>query len=787
MNSNRFRRLADWELRHRGWVVFGIVAGSLFALAQLPRLRFDFRPEALLEFSAEEKEFARSFREQFQVRDDLLLVALRGSDSGSVLDARGLSLLFRLTESVAANPAADGAYSLTKVPRRDLAGGLAALALGKLPPLIAGLPIAAQDVARVNAQVATSRMLPRQLISEDGSTAAIVMVIKREFEDLTLLDQPLGDLQVELEGLLSADAADAATNADRTYEIHLGGLPFIRLETVRKLKSEQRSFWPLTAALYLFFLWVLYRDLGLAVTPLLAVGLASLWGIALLPLVGSEVNVINNIVPSLILVIGVCNAIHMLHAYVEARRGGASGEEAVQQMMAELGLPVLLTSVTTAIGFASLLVARNGTLQDLGWQASAGIMMSYLALVTLLPVLVGRFGRRAAYAVSSVRRRQRLGFRPMEVLVSGVTRWPRSVLAVALVVLVLAIASGFRVPIDARVNDTFPPGHPIYESNKLVEDELGGILPLEIHLKASEAGYFTRSDRLHHVFALQKALAERPEVLDVKSVVDLIAEVHGARPDDRVMEALSPRGVPFALEALRKYQPEGLVQFVNEEASEIRIAARLSDGGIRASLTLLEWIEEVDAEWLEPFDDEVSLRLTGEAFLASRGLDFFIRDLILSSVTAGGVIFVVLVVAFRSLRMGLLSILPTVLPLALTLGLIPFYGYQLNTSTVVVFTISIGMAVDNTIHLLTRFRGARSGGLGLEEAVRETFGQTGAAVVASNLLLIGGFGVLFASTFEPIFRVAVLTTTTIGAAMLSAILVLPALLMLWGGPLGQSK
>jgi hypothetical protein len=215
------------------------------------------------------------------------------------------------------------------------------------------------------------------------------------------------------------------------------------------------------------------------------------------------------------------------------------------------------------------------------------------------------------------------------------------------------------------------------------------------------------------------------------------------------------------------------------------MAVRLSDDGIQASLRLLEEIESRRREWLEPFAGEVTMRLAGQAFLAARGLDFFIRDLFLSLVTASVMIFLVLVAVFRSLRIGLLSVLPTVLPLALTLGLIPVYGYQLNTSTTVVFTITIGMAVDNTIHLLSRFRRSRERGRPLDEAIRNTFRHAGAAVVASNLLLMAGFAILFVSDFEPVFRVAVLTSTTIGAALAAAILVLPALLALYGDPIGE--
>ncbi len=823
MTSNPFRRLADWEVRHQRWVALGLAVLTVFAIAQLPRLRFDFRPEALLEFSPEEQSFAENFNRRYGIHDNLLLIVLEGSEPGSALDARGLTLLYRLTEAAGGSDISEHTVSLTNVPRRDPASGLIALGIGTLPPLITSLPVAAADVERVRAQIGRSRMLPRQLVSEDGSTAAIVVALREQYRDHELLDRPHAELGSKLEGILETDAErvaiqsgaiqsgaiqsgaiqsgatqsgatqsgatqSGATGGDAGYRLHYGGLPFVRLETVRNLKSEQRRFWPLTFALYLGLLWLLYRDLGLAITPLIAVGLASLWGIAMLPLADSEVNVVNNIVPSLILVIGVCNAIHMLHAYAAARRHGHDGPEAAREMMAELGLPVFLTSLTTAIGFASLMVARNGTLRDLGWQASCGIMMSYLALITFLPLVVSRFGGRPARHGSATRGLgavQSAARRWLDAVVRRVEKRPRLALALTLGVFGLALASGLRVPVDSLVLDTFPPGSAVYESNRLVEEKLGGILPLEIELKSGGRDYFNRPEVLRHVFALQQELAARPGILDVKSLVDLIAEVQGVRADEGIADILTPQRVAFSLGMLERHQPQALRMFLSDDHGEIRLAARLGDRGIRSSLATLEWIESSTAAWLEPFDVPVSLRLTGPAYIASRGLSFFIRDLILSLLTAGGVIFLVLVLVFRSLRMGFLSFLPTVLPLALTLGLMPVYGYQLNTSTVVVFTISIGMAVDNTIHLLTRFRRTRREGLGLDEAIRRTFRETGSAVVASNLLLIGGFSILFSSDFEPVFRVAALTTTTIGAAMVASILVLPELLQLWGRPIGE--
>ncbi len=785
MHPHPFRRLADWQMRHRRGLILGLIALSAFAAAQLADLEFDFRPEALIQFSEEEQAFARQITERFQIDTNILLVLLRGSRPEAVLDERGLSLLHQLTETIDRSDVAAQVISLTRVPRRDPAGGLAALTLGRLPPLINSLPITPQDVARVRAQVAGSRILPGQLVSRDGSTAAIAVVLAPPYDDHSLLDRPLAALQAELREVLTAGGPTLAAPQTASYEVHFGGLPFVRVETVRSLKSEQRLFWPLIAALYLTLLWLLYRDLALATLPLIAVGLATLWGMALLPLTGSSVNVVNNIVPTLILVIGVCNAIHMLHAYVEARRDGADGDEAVRKMMQELALPAFLTSLTTAIGFASLVVARNPTLRDLGWQAAAGILFSYLALVTLLPVAAGRFGK----SLSGRRREEEatgaLGMRWLERTVAAVLCRPRSTLALWLAVLAAAVAVGSRVPVDATFLETFPPGHPVFESHRVVEEELGGVLPLEIHLRGPAPGFFAEAENLRHLFEIQQAISAEPEVLAIHSAVDLIAEIQGAREAADVTAILTPPRVAFSLGVLGSYQPETLAQLLTADRSEARLAARLGDDGIRASKALLDRIEAAAPGWLAGFDGEVELRLTGEAFMGARGLEFFIRDLFLSLLTASGVIFIVLVLVFRSWRMGLLSVLPNLLPLALTLGLMPLFGYQLNTTTAIVFTISIGMAVDNTIHLLARFRLTRRAGHDLEEAIRETFRKAGVAVVTSNLLLVAGFTILFASDFEPVYRVAVLISTTIAAALVAAVLVVPEMLLLFGWGIGK--
>ena len=207
MNQHLFGRFADWQMSHRRWVVLALAVGSIAALALLSRLEFDFRPEALLEFSQEEEEFSRAFKERFSIQDNILLLVLKGTEDGSVLDPRGLTILHRLTEIAAASEISTQAISLTTLPRRDAATGLSAFAFGRLPPVVEALPISPEVADQARRQVEQSRLIPGQLISADGSAAAIVVVLEAPFEDHSLLDRPLAELQTRLRALLRTEAA----------------------------------------------------------------------------------------------------------------------------------------------------------------------------------------------------------------------------------------------------------------------------------------------------------------------------------------------------------------------------------------------------------------------------------------------------------------------------------------------------------------------------------------------------------------------------------------------------
>lgn len=801
-----YQWLGGWLIRRRIPVLGALIALALLAGLFLPYLRFDFRPEAMLQFSEQEDAYAQSFRERFGSDDNTILLVLTG-EKESIYSVSGLSILFQLTEALAASEAVEGTYSLVRVPGRDVKSGLSGILTGGKPaPLIRSLPVSEEDVARVRREVERSQMLPGNLVSHDGSTAMVVVQLRPDFVEPKVLDPALARLEAEVERILTENGEGSR------FQARFGGVPFVRTETVRMTKSEQLVLWPILGAIYFVLLLLNFRHPLQAALPLIAVGFATVWAVGLAAVTGQAVNLINNTIPTLILVVGVTNAIHVILRLLDEERRGAGRSEAAARAVAGVGLASLLTTTTTAIGFGSLLVAHSDVLRGFGWLTAASIMMTYVAIIVLLPILASfvRLPNRATKERFSGPRRLLLS------LTGFLTSRPRLALASAVVLLIVCGALGSQVPVDAKVIDAFEEGHPIVETNQLIEAKLGGILPLEVDLHGAP-GTFARADVLARVEAFEREVSQIDGVLSSLSLVDLLREASLSGEDAPRDDAT----VAARLSLLRAFQPEALAQFSNPDLSNIHITVRMPDHGNRKSLTVIEQIKESAARHFGNADisrlttaepqreaakdaaglqeerfgaspphgatgknatapeGAITYRLTGVGYLAAVGLDTFVRDLFYSLMTATGVIFLVLIVVFRSLRVGLLSLLPNLLPLGITLALMPLFGYQLNTTTAVVFTISIGMSVDNSIHLLTRFREEQEKGLGRLDAIRETFRTTGWAIITSNLLLIAGFAMLLVSDFEPIRRVAVLTMTTIAASLLSALWVLPAELMLF--------
>lgn len=751
-----FVRLATVILRRRLAVALAGVVIALCCLVQLPQLGFDFTPQQIFLSASGAQEYREVFAERFGREDNLIVVLVRTDDP---YDVAFLGELREATRALRAVEAVESAESIITIDvPRNVDG-----ALSISPPIAPSEEINAEGARALRAAVEAQPLINDRFISTAAGLVPIAARLETDVQSVVEIEAAIDDMR--------------ATMSKRQWQAsyELAGIPTIRTRIVADLKQDQLKFIPIMGLLYALLLGALFRRPAGVVLPLATVGYALLCLLGLMAATGAHINIINNVLPSLIFVIAASDSIHMLQRDAEASELGAvSREESVVAMMRHTGAACLLTSVTTAIGFFSLITADTQLLREFSWQAGVGVLFAFAVTVTLLPTLLP--------SLRPVRRRVRdTPDEPFERLGRFVLARPRAMLLFGALLAAGSVAAASQVKVDAFLFDVFGDPPPVRVATSEVEEHLGGVLPIEISLEGPP-GAFADPDRYASVAAVQRLAAAQPGVLSTQSYVDYHQAARALLLSDPSQRDVMPdtREQVQQLQMLLAPGPdelEGVRRFVDDEMRYARLLVRVEDAGGRAQLALAERLEaELERRFGE--DPDVSYRLTGDAYVASVALESLVGELGGSLLLAFVVIFGVLTLVFRSLKLGLISIVPNALPLLIAAGYMGLAGIPLDLTTTTTFAIGLGLAVDDTIHFVARFREEQAQGKSTHEALLATYGGAGRAIVFTSALLFFGIGVLLVSSFAPTQTFATLMMLTVSAAVVADLVVLPPLLLL---------
>ena len=798
-----FKDVLQFNLAKRWFVIGFFILISLLAATQLPKLRFDFSPDAMLEFSDEEIAYQHSFEEKYGSNSNLFLLVFSAPES--IVNAKSLADLRDLTERVETVDGISGAYSLSKVPDSSDAGARALLR-GKLPDLIPDGELSPDQVEKIASRVETSDLLRGNLISANGQHALITISLPEE----NASPEAFMPVFREIEAKIDQWRSDGERGA---YAISYGGLPYIRAMTVDTMKREQLHLWPVVGLLYVIAMIVIFKSFWQAIMPLACIGCVILWSISIMVINDMPVTMINNTLPLLILVIGVTNGIYIIFRILDERRKGKDKTKAIVDGVYRMALASLLTTSTTSIGFGSLLVAKAKILNGFGFITALAVMFIYVAIIFFMPQVLSLINlnpRRKKDVVSDgdengdhalpletpasqeipqvlpletqqsasreaqqAQNAQKTPSKPtlfdtfMEGVAHFTVKYRALIVAAAIILLIACVGVASQIRFNSKVNDVFQDTHPVSMTNALIEEHLGGMLPVEIDLTIDEPNGFRNVERLASICKLQREIVAIDGIISGISICDIVAETGidwDTPPNQTQLNAV--------FFGIKRFNPKQYASFMTDDAQGMHISLRIPDNGYEKSQQTLEKVDDAIQSSLPATGAKA--RFTGIGYNSTLGLDHFMSDLYSSLLTAFIIIFAILLVAFRSFWSGVVAILPNVLPLAMTLAFLPIYGYNFNTTSVLVFTISIGLAVDNSIHVIQRFRQEFRGERTVEDALVVALRSSGRAIIQSNLLLCSGLAVLLLSDFDPISRVGVLTMTTIGSALVISIILLPA-------------
>lgn len=790
-------------------VLLAVALLTATALLWLPRTSADFTPSDLFASFEGQADLEAEVRERFGALDNVVVVLVQGED---VLSLEALQWQHSVNLALNAVPQVESVVGLTTVPLprlievavapqeessgqlRELAGAIGRRLSGgdaspsapdpaptstrlesRTAPAVTG-EVVSQDAAdTLRHALPNAPLLQGRLVSDSGELAILAVTLSR---DMTRA----ADLQAAVSSI--ADTLRTRPPPEG-YTVALSGLPAIRMVVVERMRADQAVLLPASVLVCLLLLFAAFRWWPALVLPLLSVSVGTLWLVGGMAMVGEPFNIINNIVPMMMVIIGISNAIHVISRFGEETRLGHPVPEATWRAISAMLVACFLTSITTAVGFASLAVSETPILARFGLTAGAGVMLVYVSTMLVLAATLRYLpapGERTLIAESG----------RIEALASAVAGWSarhaRTIAPLALLLFVASTACIALIRVDSAVLDQFHDRDPIAQTSRLIEAELGGIRPLDILIRVEDPTLWENPEWAHTLERLADQAAELEVVLDATTHYDLLRQARVMLRRDPALRytAWTAADLRSTHAVASETATHALMGYLAADRHSARIQLRVADAGAKATLEAGRVLEAHLEDELAPFEG-VEWHLTGDAWTGSLGLRLVIEDLVSSLLLAFLIIFGFLAVLLRSLRLGLLSILPNVLPLALTVAWMAMRGIQLNTATAIIFSISIGMAVDGTIHMLVRYREERSRAGDARAAILASARGTGRAILLTCVSLALGFGVMLLSGFLPVQRFGELISITVLGVLLSTMLVLPALMQLFADSPGTTS
>ncbi|MCB9657979.1 MAG: MMPL family transporter [Sandaracinaceae bacterium] len=636
----------------------------------------------------------------------------------------------------------------------------------RVDPVITGPEVTAEQAREIAMAVDQSPLLIGRLISADHTVAAVAVRLK---------DMSPRETHRAVDALrqhLTNHPAPAGVS------VHIGGLPYLRATMVEKMRNDQLKLIPITLLVCVLLLYLSFRWLPGVFLPLGAVVITTVMVVGGMVIAHEPMNVINNIIPVLLIIIGISDSIHIVGRYREELGRTPDRDEAGRRTIHTMAVACALTSLTTAVGLASLVVSRTVMLRHFGVTSAVGVMVAYVVTMTFLPTIM-------TWAKEPDQTSKSWGGwleGSIMLMTARILRRPGMALLGTAIALGALIFVSKDLKVDHALLDQFDPQDDVYVTTRLLEEKLDGVRPLEIVFQSETAGAFDDPAQIARLDAVRDWAMERPEVITGLDHADVIRSTLAlVAGDDHIRQEPfpDPRAVHAVQTILRKRDENPLDNWETNEGRMVRLQIMVRDVGAQATMAL---IDDLEAEIDRVFPEGSGVRhgFTGEAHDGSRGQRAVVHDLGSSLATAIVIIFVLLSLLFRSVRLGLLSIPPNLIPLVGTLAYMVIRGIPLNAATVIIFSISLGLAVDGTIHVLARFREETARGLRSNAALVRAARGTGRAIVVSGLTLMAGFAVLLMSSFVPVRHFGELISVTVALSLLATLVVQPALLSVAG-------
>jgi predicted RND superfamily exporter protein len=578
---------------------------------------------------------------------------------------------------------------------------------------------------------------------------------------------------------LNQDKIDAFEKASG-IDLRVSGMPYIRTLNSQNIVDEIGLFvgaaLGVTSLLFFFF----FRSFRATLLSMTIVTIGVMWSFGTLGLLGYEITVLTAIIPPLIIVIGIPNCIFLINKYQQEIKKHGNKMKSLQRVISKVGNATLMTNLTTAAGFATFIVTESELLKEFGIVASLNILFLFLLCLIIIPI---------AYSYMPLPKEKHLahlGKNYMHSFIQWIENTIRkhsvAVFAVATGLLVFGIIGIYKIKISGSLIEDMPKKAAFFKDIVFYEQEFDGVMPLEIMIDTKRPKGALKSTTLKRIEELQEVIHEIPELSKPLSVVNLVKYAKQAyyNGNPEFYELPTRQEETFILSYIKNSTKKGnenmLKSYIDSTGQYARVTTFMRDIGTDKMAKIEERLQE-KINKLFP-KERYTVTMTGKAYVFEKGTHYLVHNLVLSLLFAIFLISLLMAYLFRSFKMIIISLLPNILPLVMTAGLMGFLGIPIKPSTILVFSIAFGISVDDTIHFLAKYRQElKANNWRIKRSVYATVKEAGISMFYTSVVLFFGFSVFTLSSFGGTVALGSLVATTLLFAMLSNLILLPALLL----------
>ena len=751
-------------LRNRILILLGVAGVTIFLGMQWKNMQFSNSPANLLPDDHPINQEYRSFLSQFGEEGNAVVFAVRDS---ALFNPVNFNRWNKFSKQLGAFPEVDFVLSTDNLQELVKDNDKQEFVL---QPLIKKQPETLQEVDSIVQYLFNNLPFYDNLIyNKKSRTIRTVMYMDKDIINTSVRkDFVLKDM------MRLVNRFEKETGLD----VRISGMPYVRTMNSQNIIDEIGKFilaaLGVTSLIFFFF----FRSVRATVISMFVVIIGVMWAFGVLGLLQYEITVLTALIPPLIIVIGIPNCIFLINKYQQEVKKHGNQALSLQRVISKIGNATLMTNVTTASGFATFIITDSKLLKEFGIVASINILGIFILSLLIIPIVY------SFMSLPKTKHLKHLNKKWIDAFVNwmeGIVRKRRiSVYITSIALLVLSIIGIYQIDISGSPIEDMPKNADFFKDIRFFEEEFDGIMPVEIVIDTKSPKGVLKPATLKRIDRLGQVVDEIPELSKPVSVVNLVKyskqAFYNGMP--KYYQLPTSQENTFIMDVARKSSDDGdlLKSFVDSTGQTARMTTFMRD-------VKTERMEEIERSLVENISkifpkERYTVYMTGSALIFLKGTKYLVKNLIMSLALAIGLIALFMAYLFRSFRMIIISLIPNLLPLLVTAGIMGFVGVPIKPSTILVFSIAFGISVDDTIHFLAKYRQELTASKWhIEKSVYAALRETGVSMFYTSIVLFFGFSVFVISNFGGTVALGALVSATLLFAMLANLILLPSLLI----------